>query len=506
MSANSNSNDCFKLIENWIQECSTKHPNCAMQVPPRLPARVIDVGLGGETPKLYVTRNEESQYVTLSHCWGRFQTIKTTKETIEKMKSGIEWYDLSKTFQDAITVTRKLGQRYLWIDSLCIVQDDEEDWQRESAKMAQIYCNSFLTLAATRSIDGNGGCFSERATNCEELSDTLDDPQGDHLSGIYVRCQLPSHNLISQYGSDWSRCPLHYRAWAFQERLLANRIVLYMHDELRWECKTTTTCECGGFDTDNRQMFGQSNFKAYYEASKAGTQTTMRKSWIRIVEWFTLLQLSFESDRLPALSGVAQDLQSDKTGAYLAGLWENFLPGALLWRTVCDAARPTEYRAPSWSWASLEKQSISSQGLSFTDRTSNTELGENGGDEIYVKVLDVQCKPVGSNPMGHVRDGYLKISGPTKHYNRLPEFPWGSSVIMSFDIPNCSDHGLGFDFLKVGTFCWPESPRRLTMSLVLVHSQRVKSAFERVGLLEHEFVEDVELFYEGSEETALMLV
>ena len=125
-----------------------------------LPARVLDVS--NDRVRLHETRGEHGSYLTLSHCWGRNPIVRTFKENYAVHREGIAWKALSKTFQDAVILTRRLGYQYLWIDSLCIVQDDPKDWEGQASQMAQIYSNSDLTIAATKSEDESRGCFSNR--------------------------------------------------------------------------------------------------------------------------------------------------------------------------------------------------------------------------------------------------------------------------------------------------------------------------------------------------------
>jgi len=132
-----------------------------------LPTRVLDVGVEGRSHdiKLITLGTEEVKYIALSHCWGDSRSIlTTTKLTLKPRQQNIEFNDLPRTFQDAVQITRALDVRYLWIDSLCIVQDDEDDWQVESGRMAEIYLGSYLTVAATGSADSSGGCFFRRWT------------------------------------------------------------------------------------------------------------------------------------------------------------------------------------------------------------------------------------------------------------------------------------------------------------------------------------------------------
>lgn len=123
VSKSSHSDGCLVLAKSWLNDCLRNHPQCEIRMVPELPRRVIDVGNG--RPRLLIAENgARGHWVALSHCWGKTNTFKTTLKTIESLKSCIEWKELPTTFQHAILVTRALGVQYLWIDSLCIIQDD----------------------------------------------------------------------------------------------------------------------------------------------------------------------------------------------------------------------------------------------------------------------------------------------------------------------------------------------------------------------------------------------
>lgn len=395
----------------------------------------------------------------------------------------------------------------MWIDSLCIVQDDDIDWQRESAKMAQIYRDSHFTIAATRSADGSGGCFSQRHPHSEELSDVLTDSLQQNLTGIYVRNRLSFHRTSTYLQNDRDDFPLYFRAWAFQERLLARRVIEYAPEELRWECKAGSKCECGSFDLESqhagylRSMQPQTSIKSEYHKSKLGDIDELRNSWASIVQVYSQLRLSFARDRLPALSGIAQDTQHDQEERYLAGIWERDLPQALLWRMEFAGTRPEEYRAPTWSWVSCEPF-----------RTQLDVDLWNPKKYIWishVRVLEAQCTPSGVDPTGQVRDGYIKISAPVLEPAEL--FAHYSSDELGFSDPVMSDAvysipgitGTFFpdskvilkvsggalcknrvSFLRVATRVCVSGKLEETYALALVSSQRIKGAFERIGLVE----------------------
>jgi hypothetical protein len=146
--------------------------------------------------RLVETTGEIGRYNCLSYCWGQGMTLKTTQETLDLHKARIPWQSLPKTFQDAIEFTRRLGVRYIWIDSLCIIQHDKEDWERESAKMYEVYRKSYLTLAATSSANAEGGCFTH-------------DP-------LYRSHYLSLGDKIPGFGNLWVRRALAHRGFIFE--------------------------------------------------------------------------------------------------------------------------------------------------------------------------------------------------------------------------------------------------------------------------------------------------
>lgn len=149
-------------VKNWIKQCLKWHQDCK-DSPTRPPKRVLDVGqLNNEEVTLYQTQREIGAYITLSHCWGpvELQPPRTLSSNIKELSKKIPWEQVSTTFQHAIWLTQSLGIRYLWINSLCIIQDDEIDWKEQSAEMSEVYGNSYLTIAATRAANGNEGLFN----------------------------------------------------------------------------------------------------------------------------------------------------------------------------------------------------------------------------------------------------------------------------------------------------------------------------------------------------------
>jgi hypothetical protein len=407
------------------------------------------------------------RYIALSHCWGSSQLCVLDCKTISQFKNSIPWSRLPKTFQDAILFSAKLGVNHIWIDALCIVQDDPEDWERESARMADIYQNSFLTLAATASSNGTGGCFSSTKTVAPSEHELKGLKPLVDLDRIIVRTKLlhwtwpPSKASMELY-------PLLSRGWAFQERILSPRVLHFCKDELLWECREERICECGSLpvlpetkkqlyvprnEAAPRRTFGRKTWRRAFDKIKitmfGRNKTSLKRqglsrrahglieyqeeasnvtnpekleaaeNWHRVVEQYSSLSLTKSTDRLPALSGLAIR-SSPILGEYLAGLWKHSLISDLMWRInklEHDIVRPTKYVAPSWSWASVTGP------VSFWPEP-DTRLIEGTSDESgWYLALSTLIKRANDskltatveasrlNPYGKVSSGTLDVHG-----------------------------------------------------------------------------------------------
>ncbi|KAF2968414.1 hypothetical protein GQX73_g5177 [Xylaria multiplex] len=395
----------FARALRWIQECTQTHALCNNPQPTPLPNRVVDVGDSDcDYIKLYETQNEPAKYICLSHCWGPMQLIKTTAATLQQHKEGIAWADLSTTFQHAITFTRKLGIQYIWIDSLCIIQDSEDDWRAECSRMATIYENAHITLAATKSGSGAEGCFSIASPECRAHGLRCDDDEGVPHS-IYVR-----RNLHDDYNIGPGNHPLLRRGWVFQERLLSHRVLHFGAQELYWECLETAACECsyisGSKEEESQRL---SSISAYLlrhmlgkisHAIKLSSESPriLKNRWQEIVEEYSYLDLTFEKDIFPALSGVVKQMQRVRDARYIAGLWEDNLIDDLLWRTFAlSAERPAEWRAPTWSWASINGR--------IRYNSSSDEV-----KQTFAQILEIECIHLAADSTSELASATLVVS------------------------------------------------------------------------------------------------
>ncbi|KAI3317712.1 HET-domain-containing protein [Xylariaceae sp. AK1471] len=242
---NTGSESAFRLSAAWLNECLLTHVRCnpvSADVEPPLPHRVLDVG-SADDPYVYLVDTRTTlltgRYTTLSHCWGGGSPIMTTRDNIASHEEGIRCSDLPPTFRDAVHTTRNLGCRYLWIDSLCIVQNDREDWKAEATLMCQYYKHSLVTIAAADGSDSSAGLFRERS-GYGYLPCPLRLGSGGETQGrqVYAFTNSLSSDLKRSSLSDSYR-PNHLdtRAWVFQEQALSSRTLSYARDSMSWRCQ-----------------------------------------------------------------------------------------------------------------------------------------------------------------------------------------------------------------------------------------------------------------------------
>lgn len=380
---------------------------------PSLPTRILDIDPVNFKLRLWQPPpNTISEYACLSHCWGGHQPVKATKANLDSLKVDIPWLSLPKTFQDAVSFARSLGLRYLWIDSLCIVQDDSDDWNKEAARMASIYHNSSITLSATSAPNCDSGLFHKYPDRDIQVLNSCNQ-NGQEIKTI-VRPRLPHWDdmhttnlaIAVQEQQDY---PLLTRAWVYQERLLSNRVLHFCKTDLVWECLESSSCHCGQWrpSEEVKQTFSSTAMHGTLERSGQPIRDAgMPADWHEIIEQYSALHLTYESDRLPALAGLSDQTRYNQRGEYLAGCWKDSLINDLLWQRFGESPRPRmgrtkDFSFPTWSWACV------GETIRFeVDRFHQYPL------EQLCEVMNVQCAPLNAlNPRGNVSQGELTIRG-----------------------------------------------------------------------------------------------
>ncbi|KAK0734633.1 heterokaryon incompatibility protein-domain-containing protein, partial [Lasiosphaeria miniovina] len=384
------SDECFRLAGMWLDECLEQNELESETSSSFMPTRTIDVGAadGSEDPRLAVhdtdgpvTRNGWPQrlpWLTLTHCWGGSSPLMLTHDTLaEWTASGIPMPLLPLTFRDAVSITRRLGYRHLWIDSICIVQDSRQDWEREAARMGDVYRHGVLNISASSGRGCRDGIFGKRGSSTTPALAAVRLPFNSKRLGIggewlYLRAGRWDNYL--EYITGRQHNTLASRGWVLQESLLSPRTLHFASQQLFWECTHATYAE-GRIDAlalpDNKMTALQAPHVYSYKmmlpsvlhwpagtAADAAARDEMHSLWLRVVENYSSRALTVPSDVFPALAGVASVFQARLGDRYLAGLFRRHLLEGFVWRSI-DPARSTlrpqsdACSAPSWSWASL---------------------------------------------------------------------------------------------------------------------------------------------------------
>ncbi|KAK3954261.1 heterokaryon incompatibility protein-domain-containing protein [Pseudoneurospora amorphoporcata] len=460
LSPSPDSPQAFKFIQSCLLACNENHKNCSMP-PPQSPTRLIDVQPQGLRPthvRLVETRSPppsradlEAQratatfpYIALSYCWGTGKTLTTKTDNFSALKAGFLLSSLPQTLQDAVIMTRKIGQRYIWIDALCIIQDSPTDWEVEASRMASVYQNAFLTIVAGTAAASDEGFLQRAHLSTTEFkkpfqaawppptstsrANNMSSQERQKQNKTILAARLAFSDLEHSHSRTRDKLqripnPWATRGWTFQEQLLSTRMLLFTGYELRWICPSASLCECTYLQQHQQEQSEEARMDPLARSifpmplTKKGVYDT----WHDIVEEYTTRSLTYGTDRLPAVSGLArvvrERLSNIQTGSddrpssskYLAGLWEGNLTMDLTWRARFVAGKDStshgnaprsagsEYIAPTFSWASVTNP--------VCCRLSQPEWTQR------CIVEDADCVVVGANPLGRVKSGFVTLRG-----------------------------------------------------------------------------------------------
>lgn len=499
-------------VVQWVDKCNAEHPDCTTS-PPSLPARVIDVGdeSSGYCVKLCeMNCGESGNYITLSHCWGTVTQFTTTKASIRAHTNKIMYDELPKSFRDAIAITRLLGVRYIWIDSICICQDDGKDWERESANMTNIYMNSYLTLAASAARDSSIGCFLPRnPTRYAEIPFTTQGGISGNIQAFILPVRKEYYPNLYISMADHIEMPDHpllTRAWAVQERYLPRRTLHFGKHQMYFECGKTF-----GGENGLNVSWRYDSVHSHPDKGRNG-EVLGNKGKLPLSQWQSLLwdygtrKLTRPSDKLPAISGIARLFAESLDDEYVAGLWSKSLIEGLYWQGLSVHRVPT-YRAPSWSWASVD--GIPASG-SF-DRCAQWEP--------VAEILEYKVDLKGKNIFGEVTNGWIKLKAPLLpltldpridpendgiHYSVNPKIwtedwkgePGGTYSRFDFDFTGPdrredahamvkSLEGVPIFALILASMKWDESDETVFYpSLIVRYAEGDNSAMQRLGFVD----------------------
>lgn len=339
-----------------------------MDRPRAIPTRLIDVGENqGTKARLIISQQElhgtqEIGYLILSYCWGKSNNpAKTTRANLAARQKHIDESGLPKTIQDAVTLTRLLGFRYLWVDAICIIQshsgdDYQGDFRAEAPKIGAYYTNAFCLISALNASDSSTGLFTERPAHRYETTSSV--IGFDKRTNEYVYLPRPRRTLSHEFHS----APLLKRGWCFQERLLSSRFLHWSRNGLFWQCLEVERPRSEFPDKVDEDEFDTriSNTGIFHGLISHGGH-----GWIRYVREYSSMAFSFQTDRLIAIDGLGTRLASLREDDYFAGIFRNHLSRGLTWQSDPeDINRRKLDIFPSWSWASCHSESY---GVTVSD-------------------------------------------------------------------------------------------------------------------------------------------
>lgn len=381
-----------KLVTEWLRTCIECHHNCrgrkrAFHLAGILenkhshhfvPTRLVDVGTAdsGDDTRLIISSEFDwtsaagrVEWVALSHRWGDGACAGvTTTANLDARRKRLEVATLPQTFQDAIKMTRSLRIRYLWIDSLCILQDEPDDWSREYPAMGGIYQNATLTIAAHNAWNSTDSFLQPRQHRTTQLliASRSSSSSTSVKQNLYIRAPLRPWNFqVEGKGSSLSN-----RGWVLQEAVLSPRTLHVCEDNMFWQCSSVVLSE--GFHPPLYCAFDPSPLPEKLSLELEGTLLfsralfpvgTERKPslftlclvWRSLMAHYSTRELSVADDKLAAVAGLASHFQAEIPLGYAAGIFEYDVHVSLLWRTTsADHTKVSRTRPPSWSWASSD--------------------------------------------------------------------------------------------------------------------------------------------------------
>ncbi|KAJ3541675.1 hypothetical protein NM208_g4501 [Fusarium decemcellulare] len=344
--------------------------------------------------------DKTANYVAFTHCWGSAKSLKLLKNNQEHLCTGIQVRDLPQSYQEAIATCLGLELEFIWIDSLCIIQDSETDWQQEAATMGTLYGSAALNLCAAAAADNSEASFTARDLSLINPLRISCDWEGEGKGEFNVVS-------IDLQFVDIRSSPLRSRGWIFQEMSLSSSSLLLGRMQLWWHCREKLACDT--FPDGLPKVFS-SFWLADVESIKDKNHETpadrdqWRAMWHARCRQYTQTKFTKERDRLIAFSGVVQKFQNTYAipNDYVAGLWRFELPAALCWSVsgIGKVSRSPEYKAPSWSWMSLDGP-INLNGVGGSVETQTCCSVE----QLWLHHLDE------THITGLLRGGALKLRG-----------------------------------------------------------------------------------------------
>ena len=417
-----------KEMNRCLQDCHPPEESTFM------PTRLLDLG-HDDTDEVHLIETSNLsgpvRYSALSYCWGPPEDactqLKTETTTLARRKCGIPFDIMPRVMQDAVKTARALSIQYIWIDALCIIQDDKQDWQREAANMGLVYSHAILTVCALGSSSCHQGFLDRSAA---VISIPFQSKIDISIEGSYTLRAHPikkhqqllrDSEVLDHEESSWST-----RAWTFQEFELSTRILFFGRSRIHFMCPLKTWMEGDYYTEPYLQPFGQAIL-----AFRRGeiSREKLYSTWLTLLERYGDRCCTFASDKLPAISGLAKLIAEETGDTYIAGVWNSDLISGLLWSYFealehaslehhLDIFAQTDI--PSWTWVTQTKRFSYGHSLFFL----------NNDDDLQSECEQIQAwsdaDDTSLNPFGHAINARLAVTGKTLVLNRdLERVPVG---------------------------------------------------------------------------------
>ena len=427
-------------MDGWIGNCQRSHQLCRMK--PRHvggPKRLLQC-LSDGSVRLVETKSftQHCDYIALSYCWGNSTAaMKTTRESVVGLRRRIPDESLPQLYREVVALARGINIAYIWIDSLCIIQDSPSDKEEEIMQMSNIFSGALVVVVAASASSPHDSLLRVKPQSDQSHTWRTAASLVGYMEMNLVPVKFRKRAKRAHFSTDaTSGTPIYNRGWCFQEKQLASRCLVFCDDEVVWECRSCCKCECGGEQehlSDGNAVNAQtSDFSPvvamrpyrkrlfpFAEHEPFQLDETLRyfadaeaaySFWKTAVANYSSRALTFQTDRLPAISAIASVVAEATEDHYLAGLWRGKLLAGLGWVAKKSAQddprgpRPyQEYIAPTWSWASLPI------GACYFPRSYRA--GHRHDPDLNALVLDARTTLDGENLYGGVSDAAISLSG-----------------------------------------------------------------------------------------------
>ena len=347
-----------------MQTCEASHPNCPKPKETILPKRVLELSPANSPTslRLLITDRSWGTYACLSYCWGTTsQPLKLISSNLSALTNGISISILPRSIQDAIFTVRQLGLRYLWVDSLCIIQASDHAKSEEIKNMDRIYSNATMTISAANAEDCSHGFLANR-------DKWWSDDEGPPIRLPFLCPDWTVGNLtLVRYGAPGRHEPLYRRSWPFQEHLLSPRVLMYGSEQVLWVCQedaptgTGATFKDGGPAHDS-SVTGLKYLRMFLHQRVVISRGFARRNlWIDMVREYSPRDQSIPDDKIHALRSIVSQYGRLMEDEYIAGLWKSWLLPGLVWKRAGQIRPRRKRQYPSWSWLSIDSGVVMEQ-------------------------------------------------------------------------------------------------------------------------------------------------